>query len=148
MTPVTCAVTHAPPSSYGDCLRACIATIMDLPAEDVPHFADKGASAAEALAHARQWLGEQGLTIATFALPGSEPLSDVLEWMGHMNPTVTWLLFGSTTHPDVLEAASLHVNVCQGGKVVHDPAWVPTSIKSPYREGGESVWQIWVVCRT
>lgn len=144
MTPAMCQTKHEPPSSYGDCLRACIATIMDLPPEQVPHFADKGATAQEALAHARQWLGEQGLTIATFGLPGSEPLSDVLEYMGSVNSTVTWLLFGSTD----LEAVSLHVNVCHGGQVVHDPAWVPTSIKSPYREGDESVWQIWVVSKT
>lgn len=147
MTPVSCTTTHRPPSSYGDCLRACIATVMDMPPEQVPHFADLGATGQEALASARRWLAGHGLTIATFALPGSEPLSEVMDFMEQTNPTVTWLLFGSTTHPDVLEAASLHVNVCQGGRVVHDPAWVPNSIKSPYRERGESVWQIWVIAR-
>ena len=144
MTPTMCQPKHAPPASYGDCLRACVATVMDLPSEQVPHFADAGASADDALSHARRWLGERGLTVACFAFPGSESLSDVLEFMDRMNPTVTWLLFGSTTHPDVREPASDHVNVCQGGRVVHDPAWIPTSIKSPTSGG---VWQIWVIAR-
>lgn len=143
MTPQTCMTTHKPPHSYGDCLRACIATILDLPAEDVPHFADCGVSASDTLAHARKWLGERGLTIATFAFPGDGPVSDVLEYMGQSNPTVTWMLFGSTSD----DQSDMHVNVCQGGKVAHDPAWVPTSIKQPYREGDQSVWQIWIVAR-
>lgn len=143
MTPTTCTITHNPPSSYGDCLRACIATVMDLPAERVPHFADLGATAEESLASTRRFLADYGLTIATFAFPGSEPLASLMEWMEGMNPTVTWLLFGSTN----VSGDGLHVNVCQGGRVVHDPAWIPSSIKAPYVEGDESVWQIWVVSR-
>ncbi len=139
MTPQHCITKHDPPYSYGDCLRACIATILDLDAEQVPHFADRGVSAEDALAHVRQWLAPQGLTIASFALPGSEPLSGVMEYMEQMNPTVTWLLFGSTG-PD----GGDHVNVCSGGRVVHDPAWVPVSIKSAASAG---IWQIWVICR-
>lgn len=144
MTPVMCRVKHDPPRSYGDCLRACIATVLDLDAEQVPHFADMGATGVEAVASARRWLADRGLTIAAFAFPGSETLSDVLEYMGEMNPGVTWLLFGSTARPGEPCTGGDHVNVCQGGAVVHDPAWVPSSIKSPTSEG---VWQIWVVSR-
>jgi len=144
MQPVMCRVKHEPPRSYGDCLRACVATIMDLDAEDVPHFADLGATADEAIASARRWLGDRGLTVACFAFPGDLALSEVLEYMGQTNPTVTWLLFGSTGHPDMIGSGGDHVNVCQGGKIVHDPAWVPTSIKSPTSAG---VWQVWVVSR-
>ena len=143
MTPTTCTTTHNPPHSYGDCLRACIATILDLPAEDVPHFADCGVSAHDTLAHARAWLKSRSLTIATFAYPGDEPVADVLEYMSRSNPDAIWMLFGSTSD----DQTDMHVNVCRGGKVVHDPAWVPTSIKQPYREGGDSVWQIWLVSR-
>lgn len=138
-----CRVKHQPPDSYGDCLRACVATVLDLDAEQVPHFADCGASADEALAHARRWLGERGLTVACFAFPGSEPLSDVMEYMGAMNNGVTWLLFGSTAKRGASDGGD-HVNVCRGGVVAHDPAWVPTSIKTPTSAG---IWQIWVICR-
>lgn len=146
MTPAMCRTAHEPPTSYGDCLRACIATVMDLDTEQVPHFADMAATGQEALASARRWLASRGFTVACFALPGSEPLADVLVYMEEMNPTVTWLLFGSTA-PLGTPPTNLHVSVCQGGRVVHDPSWVPTSIKQPYTEGGESIWQIWVVSR-
>ena len=143
MTPAMCRTKHNPPHSFGDCLRACIATILDLDTDFVPHFADKGVDATETLAHVRRWLGERGLTIAHFGFPGSMPLSDVMDFMGQMNPGVTWLLFGDTgTTGD-----GLHVNVCQGGSVVHDPAWIPSSIKHPFVQDGEAVWQIWLVVR-
>ena len=143
MTPQTCTRTHNPPHSYGDCLRACVATVMDFEPQFVPHFADRGATADEALSAAREWLRVRHLTVARFLFPGDELLSDVMEWMGTMNPTVTSLLFGRTSETD----QAMHVNVCVGGEVVHDPAWVPTSIKAPYREDGQSVWQIWVITR-
>lgn len=139
MTPAMCRVKHDPPRSYGDCLRACVATVMDVGPETMPHFADMAATADEALASARRWLGEYGWTVACFAFPGSESLDDLLAYMGEINSTVTWLLFGSTG-PD----GGDHVNVCQGGKIVHDPAWSPTSIKSPTSAG---IWQIWVIAR-
>jgi hypothetical protein len=141
VTPVMCRNRHDPPQSYGDCLRACIASIMDLDPEHVPHFADLAATGTEARASARRWLGLRGLTITAFALD-DQPLQDVLDWMGANNPDTTWMLFGSTTSDT--RAGGDHVVVCQGGAVVHDPAWVPTSIK---RVGSCGYWEIWVVSR-
>ena len=139
MTPVMCRTRHNPPKSYGDCLRACIASVMDLEPEHVPHFADMGATGEEARASARRWLGLRGLTITAFALDGTETVEGVLDWMGANNPDTTWMLFGSTG-----VSGGDHVVVCQGGAVVHDPAWVPTSIK---RVGSCGYWEIWVVSR-
>jgi len=144
MTPVMCRTKHQPPTSYGDCLRACVATVVDMDGDNVPHFADNGATGDEALDRARDWLVPRGLTVACFAFPGAIALPDLLEYMETMNPTVTWLLFGSTALGPGKGAGGDHVNVCQGGKVVHDPAWIPTSIKSPTSDG---IWQVWVVSR-
>lgn len=143
MTPEMCRVRHEPPRSYGDCLRACIATVMDLPSEAVPHFADGGVSGVEARSACRAWLNGHGLTVSAFGMP-DEPLASVLEWMGTENPDTTWLLFGSTAHPDRPGSGGDHVVVCQGGVVVHDPAWIPTSIK---QVGSCGYWEIWVVSR-
>jgi hypothetical protein len=39
MTPVDQLVMHDPDNGrFGDCMRACIASLLDLPAEEVPHF--------------------------------------------------------------------------------------------------------------
>jgi hypothetical protein len=138
-----CRVKHDPPKSYGDCLRACIATIMDFDSEFVPHFADMCATGVEARASARRWLNQRGHTITAFALP-ADPLPSIMEWMGDNNPDTTWLLFGSTARPGQPETGGDHVVVCQGGKVVHDPAWVPTSIK---QVGSCGYWEIWVVSK-
>jgi len=140
VTPQFCKMKHQPPHSYGDCLRACVATVMDFEPDFVPHFADKGVSGEQALADVRKWFGQRGLTVACFAFPGSESLSDLLDFMEQMNPTVTYLLFGSTT----TDGPSDHVNVCKGGKIIHDPSWVPNSIKAPSSDG---IWQIWVIAR-
>lgn len=138
MTPTMCQVRHDPPHSYGDCLRACIATVMDEPCEQVPHFADNGATPEEALRAAREWLNWRGLTVESFLFPGDETISEVLDYMGATNEGVTYLLFGQQ------RGGGDHVVVCQGGKMVHNPAWVPASLHTPTTAG---VWQIWVVSR-
>jgi hypothetical protein len=41
MMPVEMIVDHCPEEGrYGDCFRACVASLMELPAEAVPHFCD------------------------------------------------------------------------------------------------------------
>lgn len=42
MTPVDQLVLHDPPA-LGDCLRACVASVLDLPGQEVPHFVQIGA---------------------------------------------------------------------------------------------------------
>lgn len=40
MTPVTQEFVHKPEEGqHGDCMRACLASLLDLPISDVPHFA-------------------------------------------------------------------------------------------------------------
>lgn len=140
MLPAMCRTPHRPPESYGDCLRACIATVMDVANPDqVPHFHHDGPSGPVAMQRVRDWLHPQGYSFTGFAMPGDVAVSDVLAWMGEQNPETTWLLMGSTGAD-----GGDHVNVCQGGRVVHDPAWIPTSIKTV---GSSGFWEIWVVSR-
>lgn len=89
-------------------------------------------------------MGLRGLTITAFALDGGETVEGVLDWMGANNPDTTWMLFGSTARIGTPLSGGDHVVVCQGGSVVHDPAWVPSSIK---RVGTCGYWEIWVVSR-
>lgn len=37
MKPVYMTVTHDPPNSYGDCFRCCVASILEVNVEEVPH---------------------------------------------------------------------------------------------------------------
>lgn len=138
MQPTHCRVPHDPPHSYGDCLRACIATIMDREPRCVPHFADNGVSGDEAMAAMRSWLITLGYAPFLAAWPGDIPLADLLDMMRILNPGSTYVLFGGTV------GGADHCVVCQGGQVVHNPAWYGATVVGPLSNG---TWQVLVVGR-
>lgn len=137
MTPQHCRVKHEPPLTYGDCLRACVATVMDKQPEHVPHFADDGASGDVAMARLRDWLASEELAPFITAYPGDIALADLLDMMRTMNPASVYILFGGTGSGD-------HCVVCQGGEVVHNPAWYGSSLVGPCSQGW---WQVLVMGR-
>lgn len=131
MTPTHCRVKHDPANGqYGDCLRACIATILDLEPETMPNFAEPPHETW--LSRLRTWLATQGLSPMIFVTD-----SDPRDTMGEMNPTGAYVLFGGTGDGD-------HCVVCVGDKQVHNPAWYPTPIIGPMSNG---LWQILVLGR-
>lgn len=136
MTPVRCRVKHDPPNSYGDCVRACVATILDLDAEDVPHFYHDNPTGEVGMERMREWLRERGLAPFVTGYP-PDPLAEVLGYMNTVNPHVPYMLFGGTGDGD-------HVVVCIGGKIVHNPAWYGCSIIEPPSIGH---WQVVVLVR-
>lgn len=69
----------------GDCHRTCIAMILDLPRDEVPHFMEHvppddnmGEAAADAEDAERAWLAERGLTPVHVAYPGELSLDAVV----------------------------------------------------------------------
>lgn len=66
MKPVDMIVKHDPANgSWGDCTRACVASIFELPAEEVPHFAQYGEEepvdgVLPWITRLRQWLTPRG----------------------------------------------------------------------------------------
>lgn len=136
MTPAVSRIKHDPPHSYGDCLRACIATVMDVQIETVPHFAADGVDGDVAMARVREYLSPMAPFIV--AWPGDIALADLLDMMKLLNPQSTYILFGGTND------GGDHCVVCQGGKIVHNPAWYGCSIVGPLSNG---TWQVLVVGR-
>jgi hypothetical protein len=112
--PVCCQVVHNPPHSYGDCLRACIASIMD---QDVPHFLSDGCDGATAHARIQQWLGTQNLTWLSFSYDDDWTLDELMDHMGLVNPFTHYILLGTT------ETGGSHAVVCRGDRIVHNPAF-------------------------
>lgn len=135
MSPVFCTTRHAPPDSYGDCIRACLATVLDVATETVPHFAHDGADPYTVLARARAWLSPQGETIFISQYP-AVARDEMLQMMQENNPDSVYLLFGFTS------GGTGHVVVCRGGEVVHNPAWHGGALV----DGGPG-WIVWVVGR-
>lgn len=80
MTPQTQLISHNPPAKWGDCWRTCIAMILDLPAEEVPHFLDDGGTNEDGLKRAREWLQNRGLDIVYFEMP-ADSLKEHIDFM-------------------------------------------------------------------
>ena len=138
MTPTHCITKHNPPHTYGDCLRACVATILDFDALDVPNFADGGVDADAAFAHMRLWLSPMSLAPFITAYPGEHNMVDLLEMQGALNPTSVYVLFGSVS------GGGDHCVVCEGGSIVHNPAWHGCDLVGPMSNG---TWQLLVLGR-
>jgi len=132
-----CQIKHDPANGqYGDCLRACVASILELDSADVPHFAENGGTMQDALYRARLWLSERSLTLFC-TLWEDEALSDVLQSMGNLNSDVHYILYGD--QPD----GGSHVVVCRGDKIAHNPAWAGGTLVRP----SAGFWLIMVIAR-
>ena len=119
MIPVSCMTVHNPPESYGDCLRACVASILELPSADVPHFYRDGCDNVQADAELRGFLNTQGLGLVTLMHPAPSSIEDVQELVHNTAPGVPYILFGHE-----------HCVVCHGDKI-HNPNWAGGPLEPP-----------------
>lgn len=132
MIPHKCRVKHDPPNSYGDCLRASVASILSVPfVEDVPHFAYDGNSD-ENLPRLRAYLAEKHLTCAIMAFPDDVSHEMIMQYMHFANPGFNYLLFGATDTAD-------HVVICRDGEIIHDTSWFPQPLTNA---GSSGMWHV------
>jgi hypothetical protein len=61
MKPVDMTIMHDPPAAHGDCFRCVIASILELPPAEVPHFSALSSDSAEERRLVREWLAPRGL---------------------------------------------------------------------------------------
>jgi hypothetical protein len=133
MIPALCRVKHDPEAgTYGDCMRACIATMLSLDTEDVPHFYHDDCDGVTGQARIRDWLALRGYTMFITGIEGYATWADIMEMMSGNNSGVAYLLIGT------LESGGRHAVVCQGGTLFHNPAW----IAEPFKPAAEP----WVIC--
>ena len=114
-----CKVAHNPPHTYGDCISACIATLIDR--DDVPHTYD-GVSAIKAWSDIRDYLKIQGKSLVLFQ--DDQPF----ESMAANNPGVPYILLCRTAHAD-------HAVVCKNDVVIHDPSVIASEIVGAHSIG-------------
>jgi hypothetical protein len=113
---------------YGDCHRAAIASVLELPLEAVPHFAEGGVSADEFNRRCDAYLAS--LNVRLVSLPFQQELDQVLSAMAAFASEDTVYLLGGTSLTGVN-----HTVVCQGAKIVHDPALNSSGIVGPCSDG-------------
>jgi hypothetical protein len=113
MKPVDMTTVHNPPESIGDCFRCCIASILELPADQVPHvyegegwFDETGRVGMKRL---RDWLATIGFYYFEFELPADK----VDEWVDGFD--CHYIISGMGAR------GVRHVCVGFSGKIVHDP---------------------------
>lgn len=119
---------------YGDCHRTAIAIVLDLDAEDVPHFMDGnfyrkgGGPKANDLFEA--WLNERGIATISFPFPG-ESLARVLDTIAACNPLSkpAFLLLGTS------RTGVNHCVVACDGEIVCDPSLDDAGIIGPCDDG-------------
>lgn len=126
MIPITQLYKHDPENGmWGDCWTACLASILELPREEVPHVYDKGVDGVEGRRHARLWLEGQGLTLISTVFMGSENLKDLMYSQLVNNPDIHYILGGESKN------GICHAVVAINDRIVWDPAIDKSGIVGP-----------------
>lgn len=116
MIPVFQRIRHRPDEGiWGNCHRACIASILNLTYEEVPHFAHGGPTAEEFQSREREFLLFRGFVPIVIAYLAESGLEAILRAVGFMNPNTYYILGGTTA------GGTPHSVIGFNDKVVHDP---------------------------
>lgn len=122
---------------YGDCFRTCLAILLSVDAEAVPHFMGKGEF--DALAY-DNWLEEHNLHLIRIVFPGTESIESVMMSANIFGIGLPYILSGWSRTP------SNHCVVCQGIEIVCDPSLTDAGIVGPMQNDGKEEWWIeWLV---
>ena len=122
--------SHFPEQNeWGDCLRACVASLFDLEAEDVPHFGEGGPDAVEMWSRVETWLKPYRLHAWSTLYPGEMDLEEVLRSIALCNPDQYYLVGGTTN------AGGDHIVVAHHDKIIHDPSRMGSGIQGPATSG-------------
>lgn len=100
----------------GDCLRACVASMLDLPIGDVPNFAEL-----EYFVGLEKWLTGRGLAFFQVRFVGQ--LDCARAWFGYSDfPVLAWG-FSPRQNPDGTHKGHAVVAMADGYglKTIHDP---------------------------
>lgn len=106
---------------YGDCYRTCVAMILDMDRDDVPHFSKlallnpEGPSASQYL---REWLKSKNLGVFSVVLSGDNTIGEVLKMLGHIVNDVPIMLIGESGRYEGVG----HVVVVKNGEIIADPS--------------------------
>ena len=130
MTPVDMTVMHDPENgAIGDCFRCCIASLLDMQPEQVPHFMDypwDDPDGGKWFRHLNQWLRDKGLAYIEINVDPQQPW----KWGDFVqcgfDPWYIW----SGESP-----RARHSTVAQAGILVHDPHPSRAGLVGPYKDG-------------
>jgi len=114
---------------YGDCHRACYASILGVPLDEIPHFFDKDRSWDEAQPLFKEVHKKFNVMPMRFVFDGDAPMGDILETAHYQNPGVPFI-FGGISRSEVG-----HSVIGCGMRIVWDPSRNDVGIKGPMGDG-------------
>lgn len=107
--------------SYGDCVRTCIANLLDLHPSNVPHFFDNDVNGDDAWNHIEEYLNKVHGLMPFIMSMECEP--DVIrQYMKINRPDAYYILLAEGSE------GCGHAVVCLGDEIVSDPSWTNSSI--------------------
>jgi len=125
---------------FGDCFRTCLAVLLGVDADEVPHFLRSGTFDD---AEYEQWLKSNELHLIRVTFPGETPQENVMFTADQMGGGLPYLLSGYSRTP------SNHVVVAKGNEIICDPSLTESGIVGPMRHdnGSQDWWIEWLVRR-
>lgn len=145
MKPVYGEIQHNPDAGlFGDCHRAAIASILELPVSEVPHFFRRGLSPSDPEGEAEivEFLATHSLVPVTVPW-----LTDSLNAVLAAADVATsgklhYLLYGRS------ESGCGHTVVCFGDRIVHNPTEGDPKLVGPLKpiDGSEPVYWTTFLC--
>lgn len=116
--------------TFGDCHRTVLACLLDLPHDQVPHFAERHFLDIEAWnAAEKAFLASHGLASITAWYQGDTPLQQVLDGVGLYNQEIYYILGGTS------RGGTNHSVIGLGNKIEWDPSLDDTGIIGPMDNG-------------
>ena len=112
---------HNPPESWGDCHRACVASIVEVAPWEVPHIWEGYDGTDDQIEVGRRndilnnWLLDRGFILHNFYVHGTHPVEELIDNISEANPGVYWILSGWSSN------GANHAVICRNGEVVHNP---------------------------
>jgi hypothetical protein len=101
---------------YGDCARTCLAALLEVPNDNVPHFLWDNPSGEVFNRRLDIWMAQQALSRFIVTFPREVELEALLAYMKHMNPGVYVCLVGQS------KLGCNHIVITLDGEIVMDPS--------------------------
>lgn len=114
--------------TIGDCFPTCLACLLEIPREQVPHFfeADYDGDPAPQWEHVENWLKGHGYRLLRIYFSGVSNYLEVIASVGKSNPDYRFLFSAES------KTGVNHVVIAKNGKIDHDPSIDQVGIVGPW----------------
>lgn len=129
MKPQMQTIRHDPDNGdWGDCFRACLASLLEIDAADVPHFMDGGFDPLHTFSNVQDWLAPMGWGMASIVVDCD--LQEALDFNCAIRFKAHFMVTGmGPTGCD-------HTVLATEGAIVHDPSPRSAGLVGPCTQDG------------